>query len=161
MGGGREARKAEAAVKKKLIADAQVALGKIEAAHSAEALAAAIKAAQPFLSAASLQQALPAAKQRLASLTAQADKAVKSDFLSRVDEASTCEEQGRGAPQKVLRRGLPRAGRGSQQGVVRRRPVKGRGWASSEGIGCKGFRASLRPKLPPALACVAQGLRGV
>ena len=87
MGGGREARKAEAAAKKKLIADAGVALEKIEAARSVETLTAALKAAEPFSSAASLQKALPAARQRLAALQAEADKARKNDFLSRVEEA--------------------------------------------------------------------------
>ena len=85
--GGREARKAEAAAKKKLIADAGVALEKIEATRTIETLAAAIKAAEPFSSAASLQKALPAARQRLAALQAEADKARKNDFLSRVEEA--------------------------------------------------------------------------
>jgi len=74
-------------VKKKLIADAAVVLGKIEAAQSAEALAAAIKEAKPFSSVASIQQAIPAATQRLATLKAQADKATTRDFLSRVEEA--------------------------------------------------------------------------
>ena len=87
MGGGREARKAEAAAKKKLIADAGVALEKIEAARTIETLTAALKAAEPLSSAASLQKALPAARQRLAALQAEADKARKNDFLSRVEEA--------------------------------------------------------------------------
>ena len=87
MGGGREARKAEAAAKKKLIADAGVALEKIEAARTVETLTAALKAAEPLSSAASLQKALPAARQRLAALQAEADKARKNDFLSRVEEA--------------------------------------------------------------------------
>ena len=87
MGGGREARKAEAAAKKKLIADAGVALEKIEAARTIETLTAALKAAEPLSSAASLQKALPAARQRLAALQAEADKARKNDFLSRGEEA--------------------------------------------------------------------------
>lgn len=92
--GGRDARKSEAVVRKRRAADAEVALQKLEAAHSMEALAAAIKAAHPFSSAASLQQALPAAEQRLAKLVEQDDKVAKDDFLSRVAEAERRDMRG-------------------------------------------------------------------
>ena len=162
MGGGRDARKAEAAVKKKLIADAQVALSKIEAAHSTEMLAAAIKAAQPFSSVASIQQALPAAKQRLATLAAQTDKAVKSDFLSRVEEAERRDMKHPNAKNKAeehLRRYF-------EEVFEEQDPSRSKTWCvaapygsglgllllGGNSIGCKRVRASLRPNYrPPSL----------
>ena len=162
MGGGRDARKAEAAVKKKLIADAAVVLGKIEAAQSAEALAAAIKEAKPFSSIASIQQAIPAATQRLATLKAQADKATTRDFLSRVEEAERRDMKHPSAKNKAEEQLKRYFEEFFQEGGRRRGPEKT--WCVTApcgsglglllgGNGVQGVAASLRPKYrPPSLA---------
>lgn len=158
MGGGRDARKAEAAVKKKLIADAAVVLGKIEAAQSAEALAAAIKEAKPFSSVASIQQAIPAATQRLATLKAQADKATTRDFLSRVEEAERRDMKHPSAKNKAAEQLKRYFEEFFQEGGRRRGGEKT--WCVAApcgsglglllgGNGVQGVAASLRPKYRP------------
>ena len=161
MGGGRDARKAEAAVKKKLIADAAVVLGKIEAAQSAEALAAAIKEAKPFSSVASIQQAIPAATQRLATLKAQADKATTRDFLSRVEEAERRDMKHPSAKNKAEEQLKRYFEEFFQEGGRRRGAEKtwcvaapyGSG-LGSEGMGCKGSGRLSAPRTArPYLRC--------
>ena len=157
MGGGREARKAEAAAKKKLIADAGVALEMIEAARTVETLTAALKAAEPLSSAASLQKALPAARQRLAALQAEADKARKNDFLSRVEEAEKRDMKHPKAKSKAeqqLRRYFEQVFEDADAN-------KNKTWcvAAPHGSGVQRGRVSLAHH--PASPWVAQGLRGV
>ena len=157
MGGGREARKAEAAAKKKLIADAGVALEKIEAARTIETLTAALKAAEPLSSAASLQKALPAARQRLAALQAEADKARKNDFLSRVEEAEKRDMKHPKAKSKAeqqLRRYFEQVFEDADAN-------KNKTWCVAAPARVGSAKGSGVPSTPPASPWVAQGLRGV